>query len=431
MIGEIGNGKSSLINTIITALSDFNKPVCLSVPAGKSGQSYTRSKKEYNIFGDNPIKLVDIWGWQLNTGFKGFENLVVGKLRDNCEESKADDDHQTGFSSYNKPQACITVCDIYSVNDPDKMAKFGYYYNKLKQDYGIPTVVVLTKLDIIHPEEDEEDLILKNNINKIYDCNIVNDILDKFSKGTKIPRGDVFLVVNYEGENDQRSLVKDYLALRLLEKIIIDIEDNYKHHYKFIQVVDQSNKIIGAVPIKSSDLTLSDFEETYFKRFKSDNKKGFYPTHFYKADGETPLPDEENHNEIMLEDLVQKEMPENDRYVVYQLKVHNKLNDSNVPIIKRDMSTLSTELYVSIQDSIDQMEPEVTRVKIDGKETLKSIREILDLSDKLVFSKKSIGEEGIFQRNMEGRILVRQAVDSKSTLYAVSEFPAKRVKEIY
>jgi len=433
LIAEIGNGKSSLINTILTALRDFHHAVYMSAPTGKAHHSYTRNNKCYNVWNTNPIRLIDIWGWQLLTGLKGLENLVAGQLRENSEESKADENQQLGSSSKgNKPHAYITLCDINIVNDQDKMEQFRKLYDKFKQTHGTPTLVALTKLDRVYFDENEEDGLAKN-LHKIHDCSLVNNILDLFTKGTGIPQSNVFLIVNYEGENDPRNSVKDYLALRLLDKVITSIEDNCRKNFKYVQIADQTNKVKGTIQIQSTDVTLSQFQMDYLRKLRNEE---FNPTHFYKADGETPLLDEkENYDKVVLEDLLsqeESEVSENEEiYDIYQLKVHNTVAGTNVPRIEQNTSNPNTHIFVKVHQPLDPLYQKVLKVRVTGKETLKNIREKVELPNMFVFSKESIGKEGHFKKAEEGNILVRQVTDSKSTLYVISEFPIKMVKINY
>ena len=418
VIGEIGNGKSSFINTIQTAMQDKEEQICQSVPAGESQKTYTTNYVSRSIWPCTPIQVKDLWGYQFNAEFKGIEELLRGQLRENCEESRIHEANQPlpSPSINTKPHAIVLLCDIYSVHNHEKMAKFQELYDKFRQEFEIPTHVVISKLSIVTYEDDKKDIeILEDGLDKIYDSNLINNVVEKFSKETGIPKTSVFLIENYRGENELRDPIKDYLALRLLDHVVTNIEKKFKNSHQIVQVFDQTNMKKGSFLLDHLDISLKEFELSYLGPQKIE---GFKPIHYYKRDGNTIVTLEE-YDKLKLVDLLNQEnSEENSQFHVYQLKVQNEDAKPNFTVIEQNS-------FVSIY-VIDHSSPvpKECRLKVSGKDTLKNIREKIKLESNLVFSKGSISEDGFFKKSEEGKILALQVINQNSkkpTLHFISE----------
>lgn len=405
----MGNGKSSFINTIQTALQNDDIDPFQSAKAGVGQESFTRKISKFSVYGITPIKIWDTFGKQVNKEYVELKALTQGKLREGFTEGSQQDDANKFFKSEsdinNTPHAYLILCDIWGVHDPDKVREFKELNKVFKQDTGVPTLAAVTKFDLLN--DDENEPLLKGNLNKICEKSQILEIIQQFAKDAGISAKDVFPILNYLGASEERIPVKDLLALHLLDKILTNIETHFRA-YKVLNIVDQSDTFITAVLLESLDMSLADFETDYFRRLTTDD---FKPIGLYYQ-GQKQIHERE-YKTMNLEDIVYDEVNSDDGYINYTLKIKNNLCES-ASIRNNKKGKI---VHISYHPSLSK---ESQEIKCE-KETLRLLRKKLELSSKFVFSKRSVSERGTFDEDDEATTLIIDVVDSENRLYIVQQ----------
>lgn len=402
LFGPIGNGKSSLVNTILTALLNGDQHPCQVAATGKNVQSFTRNLAKSLIFGGIPIKIWDIFGWQNDKAYAELQIIRKGRLMEGFEEGSIQNETNRFLKAESNindiPHAYIHVCDIWTASSPAALKKVRELNNLFKQgnadQKGAPTFIAMTKLEEIKDKENEP--LPRSDINQVLDYSPVNDMIHKFAEETGMSKNDIFLILNYQGVNDKRSLVRDYLALDLLDKVVMSIETSFRR-CKIVNIVDQENELQIVIRVQSLDIKLEDFAKDYFMEITS---KKFKPIGFY--DGDEELVDEDSYKKVSLENIVYNATLDSENFENYTLKLENNRVQQQISQTKK-----AKTVYISYHKSFDENDREIKCMK----ETLKDLREELELTNRMVFS--------AVEESKEATMLAINAVDSENKLYVV------------
>ena len=430
--GELGNGKSSTINTIISALLDQSEYPCQIAECGESEESFTRTLAKYELFQTVPIKIWDVWGWQTTKTYKELQSLIEGKLKTNFKEG----DNQTANNSYFTtesnikltPHAYITICDIYSVFNPSKIKQFRNFYQTFKQDNQRPTFVAMTKFDKL--SNDNGETLLGTNMEKILDYGAIIETIEGFAEAAKISPFDIFPVINYQGVLEPRNFIKDFIALKLLDRAIYGIETYFRKN-KLIRVIDQFDESHGVLILDNLDLDLQTFESAQLKGITHEN---FYPDGFYDLKGK--LISCQDHRKHSLEEILFN-VKFADGYVSYTVKIKNrKAGNSNFEEKKDDVpsnslvqNTLNSTKRVAVIVSYDKS-LKMTEQKVFSHGSLGDLRQKINLSNELGFSKNSKSFQETYLEEEELSKNVEDALDSHGKIYVMKRLPNKTKDKI-
>jgi len=283
VIGDMGNGKSSLINLLKTCIepSDEDK-ICFHAPTGNGESTLTKEIKKYSI--TNSLQIVDCYGLQSTDDFTEIGNFARGRMLHNFKQGDAQNEENDKFKSdisiKNAPHLYLYVVDIRSAQNDDSIRKFGELSRFLKQEHGVQIFVCLTKLDKL---QENNNLVLdESDLGFALENGSIKKFIQDYARKADISVHDIFPIFNYTGPLEERSEVKDTLGLILIDQALYGITTYFKR-YIIVQIIDQSCKNQGLLLLETLDMSL----ERFLARHRKIGKN-FRPLGFYKDDKLVP-----------------------------------------------------------------------------------------------------------------------------------------------
>ncbi|WAR31670.1 IF44L-like protein [Mya arenaria] len=227
LIGPVGAGKSSFVNTVCSA---FKGRIVQRASCGEEQHSFTKSYQAYNVKTKKNaslhFRLCDTRGLEPDLGIniKEFDYLVNGhvpeKYEFNAEASISLEDKMFVVkpSLAEKVHCVVFVIDASTLNklDPDVMKKMKEFV-KITARGNTKQALLLTKIDIA-------DSCVKESPKHAFKSRRIQDVVVTASKMFGFPRYSILPVKNYEEEAEMREVV-DILALLALRKILHFAED--------------------------------------------------------------------------------------------------------------------------------------------------------------------------------------------------------------
>lgn len=281
VIGDVGNGKSSLINTFSTALAPKNQnKIKLCAITGQDEKSITPGKERHPL--TKSINIFDSAGIQPNDNSNAeIDSLAQGRLLDNFKQGEAlTEDNQRFRSEANlkgAPHVFIYVVDVGAAINDDSIRRCGDLIRLLRK-HQVQTLVALTKLDLL--QENGNPVLDESDFGQALENGAVKKFIKEYASKAKIPVHDIFPIFNYTGANEKRSQVKDMLALILLDQAVHAI-NTYFERYTVVQIIDQNERNQGSFLLKNQDMRLEEFSSDF--KFKISHE-GFTMKGFYKND---------------------------------------------------------------------------------------------------------------------------------------------------
>ncbi|XP_067261179.1 interferon-induced protein 44-like [Chanodichthys erythropterus] len=225
VIGEVGAGKSSFINSVNSV---FQKRITNEALVNKTSDSTTFTKlyKTYYIRNGQstlPFVLTDTMGLE-SQDLHGIHPDDVVKAMEGCIKerykfkpaspvSPQDESYRSNPSLQDLTYCLVFVmpADKISLMDENVITKMKYIKNKANE-LEIPQVVIMTRADEVCP-------LVKENIRKIYTSKKMKKKLEECSECMGIPLSHVFPVKSYHEEIDTQADI-DVLILRALTHIV-------------------------------------------------------------------------------------------------------------------------------------------------------------------------------------------------------------------
>ncbi|XP_032399741.1 interferon-induced protein 44 isoform X1 [Etheostoma spectabile] len=220
--GPVGAGKSCFINSVQSVLQ--GRMCRLALEDNNSLSCFTKKYTTYKIQKDPhafyPFVFNDIMGLAKDKGVPvdDIKLALKGHVKEDyvfnpeCKLSEKD-------SSYNKhPTANDKVHVLICVVPADTSGMSGEIQAMIRDirmeasKLGIPQVAILTKIDLVCPE-------IQNNLRKVYETIHIKNKMKEFSAAVGIPMNCIFPVKNYHEEIDLDNDV-DSLILSALRNII-------------------------------------------------------------------------------------------------------------------------------------------------------------------------------------------------------------------
>ncbi|XP_061197677.1 interferon-induced protein 44-like isoform X2 [Saccostrea echinata] len=242
LIGKIGAGKSSFINTIN---SIFRGNITSPAITGISDHSLTNSLKIYQVrsqISRKPLNfhLYDTRGLEEDQGIDSQELCYIldGNLPDrytfnpSCQA-------RPDIPGFNKnPEmkekihvvAFVVDASTYNTLSDEIISKLKNLRTKMNQR-DIPQVVLLTKIDKVSE-------VVENDLTKTFSNRVIQELVDDVAKLTGIPRSHVMPLKNYECEMDlnQNVSILSLLSLRQILRFADDYLVNNTESVGFYQV---------------------------------------------------------------------------------------------------------------------------------------------------------------------------------------------------
>ncbi|XP_053332621.1 interferon-induced protein 44-like [Clarias gariepinus] len=225
IVGEVGAGKSSFINSINDAFQ--GRITSGALVDATSGTSFTKVYKTHNIRGkDNsilPFVFNDIMGLEPADNHGAHVQDIVSALRGFLKEGYkfnpvnpvSEDDNNY---KYNPRVSDQTFCliNIISANDVSRMDdKVVQKMKKIREEaskYNMPQVIIMTKVDAACP-------LVKEDLTKVYTSNKVKELMQQCSNLLGVPMNNIFPVKNYHEELDT-DVNMDVLILKAFDQIV-------------------------------------------------------------------------------------------------------------------------------------------------------------------------------------------------------------------
>uniref|UniRef100_A0A3B4DGF4 G domain-containing protein n=1 Tax=Pygocentrus nattereri TaxID=42514 RepID=A0A3B4DGF4_PYGNA len=228
--GQIGAGKSSIINTIKSIFENRQFVSCLA--ATTSGTSYTLDYQKYTAGSENtgrlPFAFYDVMGLENNSGGVHTDDIIKalkGHIQ-NGYKFKPDQPISEDSEYYiSKPRLSDKIHCLVSVVATDRIVLMEDVISKMKlirkeaSELGIPQVVFMTRVD-------EACVLTKNDLSRIYRSRKIKDkvsVSDTFNK-LGIPLNCIFPVKNYHDETGLNDNI-NCLMLEALTQIVLWADD--------------------------------------------------------------------------------------------------------------------------------------------------------------------------------------------------------------
>ncbi|WAR31671.1 IF44L-like protein [Mya arenaria] len=221
LIGPVGAGKSSFVNTVCSA---FRGRIVQRATCGDQQHSFTKSYQAYNVKTQKnaPLhfRLCDTRGLEPDLGInmKEFDYLVNGHFNAESSISLEDKMFVVKPSLAEKVHCVVFVLDASTLDklDPGVIIKMKEFV-KITARGNTKQALLLTKIDIA-------DNYVKESPQHALSSFAIQDVVVKASNMFGFPRYSILPVKNYEEEAEMREDV-DILALLALRKILHFAED--------------------------------------------------------------------------------------------------------------------------------------------------------------------------------------------------------------
>ncbi|XP_065109974.1 interferon-induced protein 44-like [Paramisgurnus dabryanus] len=226
VVGQIGAGKSSFINSVNNAFEGRITTRALVNTAGADSTSFTKELQGYCITSGNktlPYIFRDIMGLEseilAGADPDDIVKAVFGHLKDgykfgNYDSLPEEDQKYNSNPNLSEQSFClvyIVAADTVSMTDNKLIDKLKIIRHKISVK-GIPQVIVMTKVDEACP-------LVKNDLRKIYTSKKIEEKMQLCSQKIGVPMCHIFPVKNCHKEIDTDNDT-DVLILKALEQIV-------------------------------------------------------------------------------------------------------------------------------------------------------------------------------------------------------------------
>ncbi|XP_060755416.1 interferon-induced protein 44-like [Neoarius graeffei] len=222
LVGEVGAGKSSFINSINNA---FQKRITSGALAGVASTSFTKVYKTHYIKGKDGLNLPfvfndimglereDSHGVHIQDLLKAINGLLKEGYKFNPVMPVSGNDCKSNPSTGDQAFCVVNIlpADKVSLMD-EKIVQKLKMIREEASNHNLPQVVIMTKVDEVCP-------LVKENLRKVYTSKKIKEKMQNCSHLLGIPVNHIFPVKNYHEEVDTHDDM-DVLILKALEQIV-------------------------------------------------------------------------------------------------------------------------------------------------------------------------------------------------------------------
>ncbi|XP_026063167.1 interferon-induced protein 44-like [Carassius auratus] len=227
LAGEVGAGKSSLINSVNSVFQKRITTEALADNAG--GRSFTKTYDTYYIRNGQsvlPFVFNDIMGLEPGESHgadpEDIAKALEGLLKEGHNFNPVASAKNYDCKSETSPED-LTYCLVYVIA-ADKVSMMNQeVFRKLRvirqkaSSLGIPQAVIMTMVDEACP-------LVKKDLRKIYTSKKIKEKMQECSNSVGVPVSHIFPVKNYHEESDTQNDI-DVLILRALTHIVQIADD--------------------------------------------------------------------------------------------------------------------------------------------------------------------------------------------------------------
>jgi len=226
ILGRVGAGKSSFINTVCSALYGCYQP---RANVGSRAFTFTLEVTKYPLTGDNKVVYINLWdvyGWQLENYQHEFAALLAGNLRSgfregmNSNSSIAKDSEKLYLNDKatfsDRMHAAILLTDPFystTIGGDQELKRLAWFMQQISDIAGLQGHLLMTKLDA-------KDQILTTAPEKVYSSPTAMALLSEMKERLG-PQVGVHPMINYISDyGDTPNPVIEYLALSALARAL-------------------------------------------------------------------------------------------------------------------------------------------------------------------------------------------------------------------
>ncbi|XP_062617493.1 interferon-induced protein 44-like [Saccostrea cucullata] len=236
LIGQIANGKTSFINSAVTAIADEGrrKSPFTVYSRGKESTTKTLCLCPLLVNEDEDVRLrfYDCRGLHdiESLWFDDIMNIINGHILpgyefdSNTPITKEHEMYRKDPKLADKMHCVVYVINATAPKEALATKTAEETFEKIRQELtksNIPQLILMTKVDNFHKNFQED-------LEKIFYSNYVKMMRDFIAQYTSLTKDRVLLQANYCGETSI-SPQKDFLTLYNLQKIVESIEDYIKY----------------------------------------------------------------------------------------------------------------------------------------------------------------------------------------------------------
>jgi len=201
----------------------------------------------------------------------------------------------------------------------------------------------------------------------------------------------VYSVLNYQGSNEDRNNIIDYINLNLIYKCVKEIEKSYLSMC-FVKIYDQYNQHQKTLVLKTLEMNLEDFQTQYLTKVRNVH---FNPNDFYDKGQFTDKIDFKTNKNFTIDNMCFDKTGH-----VCSIKWENLVKGSS-RVINPSQNVAQTPaqdeqihfdddiLEVRADFFIQYIEKPEDRIRMMPKETLRTLRDKMNLDSNLRFCKKN------------------------------------------
>lgn len=315
LFGNMGAGKSSFLNSSMSALSES---YIQRAAVGSSGNNHTTTTITKNrLIEENPyIYIWDTFGWSAE-GKCNYQNIFLkildGQVNNKFNMKECKENSFNSNAQFEDRVHAIIIPVEVSVATEDECKVLKEFYQTLCQN-NITPIIALTKIDRLEQCnltkqieldngcEDKwvQDVLNKNTYYKINELEPVISRINLLAKNTGIPKTNIYPVVNYTGGSSFPNEHLTYFNLKVLMAALenaasfikqynLEISESFSNYpltdskiRNMNNVVDiftllniENNKFIGALKIQGENSLAQVREYLKLKKIKTPESFGF------------------------------------------------------------------------------------------------------------------------------------------------------------